>query len=284
MLEAVVLCHRDGEAEAAGLEGASGVRSLFLDVQARVALAVEHRRPACAEGDRGDVGQDIGVAPHAKAGRAGSSAGGNFFTLRGVLELVHVVTDVEGAGAEGAEGLGGVGGEVVVAARAFQGSNGRHISDITRSGLGEALSGDKFRRGVSGRTPLVGCARGFEGRDRLVALEPAASREVGDDAGGEQDETEGDGSDDPERLEMALEQEAVEQSQDKDQNCRLGKEGRTTMRRDGDEIEERGGALLGYDSDAGRNEHEACGRDGGLGWSGSCLRKRSAPWSSWGAY
>ena len=100
MLEAVVLRHRDGEAEAAGFEGAGGVGSLFLDVEAGVALAVEHRRPAFAEGDGGDVGEDAGVAPHAQAGGAGGGAGGDFFTLRRVLELVHVVTDVEGAGAE----------------------------------------------------------------------------------------------------------------------------------------------------------------------------------------
>ena len=96
-------------AEAAGLEGAGGVGSLFLDVEAGVALAVEHGRPAFAEGDGGDVGQDAGVAPHAEAGRAGGGAGGDVFALGGALELVHVVADVERAGAEGAEGLGGVG-------------------------------------------------------------------------------------------------------------------------------------------------------------------------------
>jgi hypothetical protein len=44
-----------------------------------------------------------------------------------LLELVHVVADVEGAGAEGAEGLRGVGGDVVVAAGALKGGDGRHI-------------------------------------------------------------------------------------------------------------------------------------------------------------
>ena len=74
MLQAVVFGHGDGEAEAAGLEGAGRVRSLFLDVKARVALAVEHRRPAFAEGDGGYVGQDAGVAPHAD--QAYAAAGG----------------------------------------------------------------------------------------------------------------------------------------------------------------------------------------------------------------
>ena len=72
----------------------------------------------------------------------------------------------------------------------------------------------------------------------LVALEPAARREIGGDAGSQQHEAEGNGPDDPARLELALEHEAVEQSQDENQNCRLGKESRTTMRRDGDQIEE----------------------------------------------
>ncbi len=83
-----------------------------------------------------------------------------------------------------------------------------------------------------------------------MVLEPAAGREVGCDAGGQQDEAEADGSDDPARLESALEHEAIEEGQNEDQNGRLGKEGRTTMRRDGDQIEERGCGLLRDDSAA----------------------------------
>ncbi len=58
VLETVVSGHGDGEAQAAGFEGAGGVGSLLLDIEAGVALAVEHGRPALAEGDRGGVGQD----------------------------------------------------------------------------------------------------------------------------------------------------------------------------------------------------------------------------------
>ena len=58
VLEAVVFGHGDGEAEAAGFEGAGGVGAFFLDVKAGVALAVEHGRPAFAEGDGGHVGED----------------------------------------------------------------------------------------------------------------------------------------------------------------------------------------------------------------------------------
>src|SRR5580704_15540530 len=111
MLKAIVLRHRDGHAEAAGFEGTGGVSSLFLDVEAGVALAMKHRRPAFAEGDWGHVGQDAGVAPHAKAYGAGGGASGDFVTLRSLLELVHVVTDVEGASAERAYRLGRIGGD-----------------------------------------------------------------------------------------------------------------------------------------------------------------------------
>jgi len=92
---------------------------------------VEHGCPAFAEGDGCDVGQDAGVAPHAEARRAGSGASGYVFTLRGLLELVHVVADVEGAGAEGTERLRGVGGEVVMTSRTFERSNCWHILDVT---------------------------------------------------------------------------------------------------------------------------------------------------------
>ena len=63
-----------------------------------------------------------------------AASGGDVFALGGLLELVHVVADVEGAGAEGAEGLGSVGGDVVVAAGAFERSNDGHILDITGFG------------------------------------------------------------------------------------------------------------------------------------------------------
>ncbi len=65
VLQAVVLRHGDGETEAACLEGSGGVSSLFFDVEAGVALAVDHRRPALTEGDGSDIRQDRGVAPHA---------------------------------------------------------------------------------------------------------------------------------------------------------------------------------------------------------------------------
>ncbi len=135
MALAIVFGHGDGEAEAAGLEGACGVGALFLDVEARVTLAVDHGGPAFAERDWGYIRQDTGVAPHAKAGGRGGCAGGDVFTQGGLFELADVVADVKGAGAEGADSLRGFGGDVVVAAGTFERSNFGHILDATGFGI-----------------------------------------------------------------------------------------------------------------------------------------------------
>jgi hypothetical protein len=129
MLEAVVLGHGDGEAESASFEGAGGVGSFFFDVEAGVALAVEHRGPAFAEGDWGYVRQDAGVAPHAEARGRGCGAGCDVFTLRGFFKLVHVVADKERAGAEGAKCLGSFSRDVMVATRTFERGDDGHILD-----------------------------------------------------------------------------------------------------------------------------------------------------------
>ena len=120
MLKTIVLRHGDGEAEAACFEGAGGVRTLFLDVEAGIAFAVEQGGPTFAEGDGGYVRQNAGIAPHAEAGRRGGGPGSDFVTFCGLFEGVQVVTDIEGAGAKRANGLGSVGRDVVVTARAFE--------------------------------------------------------------------------------------------------------------------------------------------------------------------
>jgi len=126
-----VFGHGDGEAEAASLEGAGGVGSLFLDEEAGIALAVEEGSPAFAQSNGGYVGEDAGVAPHAEAGGRSGGAGGDFITLRGFLEKVHVVADVEGASAQRADGLWGFRGDVMVTSGTLEGSNGGHILDAT---------------------------------------------------------------------------------------------------------------------------------------------------------
>ena len=101
-----------------------------------------------------------------------------------------------------------------------------------------------------------------------MGFEPAAGGELGRNAGGEKDEADGEGADDPADLHAALEHEPVEQGQHEDEHGRLGKERRAAMGRDGDEIDERGGGLL-------RGSVAACGeqdqtRTGDLGY----LRRR----------
>jgi hypothetical protein len=94
-----------------------------------VTFALEHGRPAFAEADGLDRGEDAAVAPHTGGGSGarfscdaiadgGSSCGG------------EIVTDVEGAGAVGAEGLGCVGRGVLMAAGAFEVGDLGHESRV----------------------------------------------------------------------------------------------------------------------------------------------------------
>ena len=102
---------------------------------------------------------------------------------------------------------------------------------------------------------------GWEGMLRLSLLvggEPAAGGELGRDAGGEQQEADGEGADDPAELHPALEHEPVEQGQDEDQHCCLGEEGGAAMGGDRDQVVERGGCLLRRTA-TGWNQNEAGG-------------------------
>ncbi len=69
LLQSVMAGHGDGQREAARLEGAGGVGAFFFEIHVAVAAAVEHGRPALAEGDGLDVGQHGAIAPHAGGGR-----------------------------------------------------------------------------------------------------------------------------------------------------------------------------------------------------------------------
>ena len=69
-------------------------------------------------------------------------------------------------------------------------------------------------------------------------FEPAVRGELGGDAGGEQQEADREGAEDPTGFQMSLEHEPVEQGQDKNEDRCLGEEGRAAMRGDGDQIDE----------------------------------------------
>ena len=255
---------------------------------------MEHGRPAFAESDGSYVGQDAGIAPHAEACGRRCCAGGDVFTLCGLAELVHVVTDVERAGAEGAEGLWSFGREVMVTAGTFERGNDGHILDATVKPFWWPSGRDRYaRRGhfVTGiplrlALPLVGrkilrrpsggpakpvyMSRSDRCPRRAVspsmAFEPAAGREVHEDTGRQKRDADGEGADDPVELHTALQHEPVEQGQDEDQNRRFRKERRTARGCDGDEVQERRGFCLGRSSAAGWNQRNSTGGlVGGLG-------------------
>jgi len=102
-----------------------------------------------------------------------------------------------------------------------------------------------------------------------VALEPAAGREIRNDAGGEKHEADGEGADDPVELHTAFEHEPVEQGQHEDEHRRFGKERRAARSGDGDQVEERGWFLLRRSFAARRNQRDSVG---GLGRGWDLLR------------
>jgi hypothetical protein len=134
MLEAIVFGHGDSETQPTGLEGPGRIRSLLLDVEAGVTLAVEQRGPAFAEGDRSYVRQNTCITPHTEAGRRGGGTSGDIIALRGLFEKVHVIPDIKRAGTEGAEGLWDFRGDVVLTSRTLKVCDSGHILDVTGFG------------------------------------------------------------------------------------------------------------------------------------------------------
>jgi hypothetical protein len=100
-----------------------------------------------------------------------------------------------------------------------------------------------------------------------VALEPAAGRELRDDAGDEKRETDGEGADDPVELHPAFEHEPVEQGQDQDQNRRFCEERGTARCGDGDQVEERSWFPLGRSFAAWGDQRDSIGGLGRRSWN-----------------
>jgi hypothetical protein len=119
LLQSIMASHGDGHGHAAGFEAAGGIVGFFFNVEAGIAAAGKHGRPALAEGDGGGVGEDIGVAPHGGLGAAGGAG-------CGLLQRIEVIADVERSGAGGADGLGSVGGDVLMAAGTLEVGDGGH--------------------------------------------------------------------------------------------------------------------------------------------------------------
>jgi hypothetical protein len=100
-----------------------------------------------------------------------------------------------------------------------------------------------------------------------VGAEPAARGELGGDAGGEQQEADREGADDPVQLHTALEHEPVEQGQDEDEHGGFGEEGATAVRGDGDEVEAGGRLIAGPVAAAGGDERKTGSGGGGGLWT-----------------
>jgi hypothetical protein len=122
--QSVVAGHGDGGGHAAGFEAACRVVGFLFEEEVGVAAAGEHGGPAFAEGNGIGGGKDVGVSPH-----GGWSVGAGLARL---AEGRGVVADVERSRAGGADGLRRLRGEVLVAARAFEMSDGGHGFRVQR--------------------------------------------------------------------------------------------------------------------------------------------------------
>ena len=78
-----------------------------------------------------------------------------------------------------------------------------------------------------------------------MSFDPAVGAEVHSDAGGEQDERDGERADDPLEIDAALKHEEVEDAEYQDEHGSLGEEAGAASRRDDDEVEQRGGLRRG---------------------------------------
>jgi hypothetical protein len=100
-----------------------------------------------------------------------------------------------------------------------------------------------------------------------VALEPAAGREVRDDAGDEKREADGEGADDPVELHPALEHEPVEQGENQYEYRRFSEERGTARGSDGDQVEERRWFPLGRSFASRWNQRDSVGGLGRRSWN-----------------
>jgi hypothetical protein len=94
----------------------------------------------------------------------------------------------------------------------------------------------------------------------LAVLEPAAGGEVRENAGDQQDQADGEGTDDPVEFDTAFEHETVKQGEDQDKYGCLGKEGRAAMRGHGDKVEEWGGTSGLGEAAAGGDKSQPTGQ------------------------
>src|SRR6202030_3217055 len=92
--------------------------------------AVQHRRPAFAEGDGRDIRQNAAIAPETAPRRAFGGAG-DFLACRDAAQRREIVAHIECSGALRANGLRLLCGKLCPAARAFKVAYSRHFKTIT---------------------------------------------------------------------------------------------------------------------------------------------------------
>src|SRR6202034_127230 len=73
--QSVVASHGDGKRKPAGLERARWIRALFLEENARVTSAMQHRGPALTQRDGLRFRKHRAIAPHSGPRRCGSLPG-----------------------------------------------------------------------------------------------------------------------------------------------------------------------------------------------------------------
>jgi hypothetical protein len=125
LLQPIMASHGDGHRHTPSLEAPGRIVGLFLNKEARITAAGQHRRPALTEGHRFRVGKDVGITPHGRSCAAGRPRSG-------VLQRLEVIADVERSSAGRAEGLRSIRGDVVFAAGAFEKRNRGHEDRISR--------------------------------------------------------------------------------------------------------------------------------------------------------
>ena len=101
-----------------------------------------------------------------------------------------------------------------------------------------------------------------------MGLDPAMGGEVHGDAGGKQEERDGQCAGDPSEVDAVLEDEEVEDAEDENEHRCFGEERGATPGGDEGQIEQRVGLAGGWLAEgigaAGSNQAEACGVRGGV--------------------
>src|ERR1700741_2381283 len=147
--------HADAESETSGFEAAGRVSTFLFYINAGIAAAAQHWRPAFSKADRLNIGQDAAIAPEAFP-RIICGIVGDLLTRCKAAQRREVVTNVQCSRTLRANGLGFLRGHVRMAARAFQVADFWHVQTIAAA----KISGKFPRKPRKNFTPS--CATGYD--------------------------------------------------------------------------------------------------------------------------